>query len=560
MLRRSVCCLDGPNIIGGRVQGLPGTMRSVIQPCLAENVLREAAAVRKRIADLTEMNTADDDGKTTYKPTLPRAWVKAPLSRLSTSLSRRDWFRLMQFNIMTDAWNKIETGTEIKRTATTTTPVQGVQVHVPGFTRSGEDPDAFVSYDPSLDTEVPPFLQPDFKRAYLVNEIRYYDPDIVCLQEVNRSFFNNVLWKYVRYCGYGTLYQSSRGYKVRALRKGDDPNQARHKGKIEEGEDIGNVVLFHKGRFVPILMPGKDLVQHFHFAHIVSMRDKVTNMTLNVACIQFTAGDSQEAMQIRLHEARQTIQILDALNRNDADRAHMSNVICGDLNNIDDEEACVQFIRERLFSTYDVVGGPRWTAWFHQDQKGNAKYQKYYDSNRECFEQCSAAKRAERAMAKYAKTRERISVKGETTASVSAELVNEKNSDESMDMEQKNIHKQGIIHDKKHKNKKKEVQPQENKKKEETKREDEGEKEQDALAVKKEVMKKKGIISRTQDFIFYDPQTLALHQVLDVPEEKLINEQQLLPCSNHPSHHIHLVIDVSFNDVHPDVGSKSLKD
>ncbi|ORC91248.1 uncharacterized protein TM35_000062530 [Trypanosoma theileri] len=556
MLRRSVCCLDGSNVIGGPVQGLTGGMRSLIQPCLAENILREAAAARLRSVELTEMRPAE--GNSIYKPTLPRAWVKAPLSRLSTSLSRRDWFRLMQFNIMTDAWNGVQTEKEkeiISTSTSSTTPVQGVQVYIPGFTRSGEDPDAFLPYDPSIDTEVPPFLQPDFKRAYLVNEIRYYDPDIVSLQEVNRSFFNNVLWKYIRYCGYGTLYQSSRGYKVRALRKGDDPKQTRHKGKIDEREDIGNVILFHKGRFVPILMPGKDLGQHFHFAHIVSMRDKVTNMTLNVACIQFTAGDSQEAKQIRLHEARQTMQILDALNRNDADRAHMSNVICGDFNNIDEEEDCVQFMRERLFSTYDVVGGPRWTTWFHEDKKANVKYQKYYAANRNCYEECSASKRAEREMAKYAKTRERISVKKEEMkSSISAKLVNEKDSDASIDRGEKKEKKE------------EEVQSQQKEEKEETtKRKDEGEKQhqqqqEDALAVRKEIMKERGVIFRTQDFIFYDPQTLALHQVLDIPEEIHINEEQLLPCSNHPSHHIHLVIDVSFTDVHPDVGSKSLKD
>ncbi|RNF10433.1 hypothetical protein TraAM80_01606 [Trypanosoma rangeli] len=130
----------------------------------------------------------------------------------------------MQFNMMTGAWSL---GAKAEEVATT--PAHGVQPRVPGFTRAGADPDGYYPYDPSLDTELPPFLQPDFRGAYLVNEIRYYNPDIVCLQEVNRVFFNDALWKYIRHCGYGTLYQSSRGYKVGALRQGDDPLLPRRK-------------------------------------------------------------------------------------------------------------------------------------------------------------------------------------------------------------------------------------------------------------------------------------------------------------------------------------------
>ncbi|RNF11504.1 uncharacterized protein Tco025E_06649 [Trypanosoma conorhini] len=535
MLRRSAFRLDtGPAVTGGPVQGLRGGVRSMIQPCLAENVLSETAEVRRRIAALVDMDPGEE--KTAYKPPLPRNWVKAPLSRLSTAASRRDWFRLMQFNMMADAWSPGGTAEEAA-----TTPVHGVQARVPGFTRPGADPDAYYPYDPSLDKELPPFLQPEFRRAYLVNEIRYYDPDIVCLQEVNRLFFNDVLWRYIRYCGYGTLYQSSRGYKVRALRQGDDPLLPRHKGKIAAAEDIGNVVLFHKGRFVPILMPGKDLVQHLHFAHFVAMRDKITNMTLNVICVQYTAGESEEAAQIRLHEARQTLQVLDALNRNDIDRAHMTNVICGDFNNIHDEEACVQLMRERFFSTHDVVGGPRWTTWFHEDAQASARYQKYYASNRECFEGTSAAKRAQREVAKYSR-KPRSSSSRTVTSADDAGVEVAAGAETAV------------------------AQAEEREPRQTAEAETEAgtaageEQRQDALAVQKQTLKARGVIYRTQDFVFYDPQTLALHQVLDVPEETHINEQQLLPCGNHPSHHLHLVLDVSFTDVFPDVAMKSLKD
>ncbi|ESL11591.1 hypothetical protein TRSC58_00654 [Trypanosoma rangeli SC58] len=543
MFRRNVFRLDtGPAITGGPVHALRGGVRSMIRPCLAENVLSETAEAQRRIAALVGMDP--DKGNSAYKPPLPRNWVKAPLSRLSTAASRRDWFRLMQFNMMTDAWSL---GAKAEEAATT--PVHGVQPRVPGFTRAGADPDGYYPYDPSLDTELPPFLQPDFRRAYLVNEIRYYDPDIVCLQEVNRVFFNDVLWKYIRYCGYGTLYQSSRGYKVRALRQGDDPLLPRHKGKIAVTEDIGNVVLFHKGRFVPILMPGKDLVQHLHFAHFVAMRDKITNMTLNVACVQYTAGESEEAAQIRLHEARQTLQVLDALNRNDIDRAHMTNVICGDFNNVHDEEACVQLMRGRFFSTHDVVGGPRWTTWFHEDAQGSARYQKYYACNRECFESTDAARRAQREVAKYARK-----PSGGSKMATSADRAEvEAATGDTTELARGQAEYRELKPATEKERKKEDGE-------EETGAGQEQEQRQDALEVRKHTLKARGVIYRTQDFVFYEPQSLALHQVLDVPEDTHINEQQLLPCGNHPSHHIHLAVDVSFTDVSPDVAMKSLKD
>nr|CCC92720.1 conserved hypothetical protein [Trypanosoma congolense IL3000] len=536
MLRSSFPRLDGSMVTGNQVKGLTGHMRSLIKPCIAERVLHDVAVMRQRLAEVVEVGA--EDPTAAYKPLIPREWVKAPLSALSTSATRRDWFRLMQFNVMTDAWNR--TGA----TSRTATPVHGVQPWVPGFTRPNTDPNSFCAYDSDLDVEVPPFLRQDLKRAYLVNEICYYDPDIVCLQEVNRIFFNDTLSKYIRYRGYGALYQSSRGYNVRALRKGDDPALLRHKGKIEEGEDIGNVVLFHKGRFVPILMPGKDLVQHLHFAHIVAMRDRVTNMTLNVACVQFTAGDSSEAVQIRLHEAKQVIQVLNALNRNDTDRAHMTNVVCGDFNNVDDEEACVQFLREQFFSMYDVVGGPRWTAWFHEDVKGSDLYKKYYDCNRAGYFATNATKRAEREVERFIRLRN-------TGVCCHKTEGGDRNDGAPKATPETHHQPSSVVHDGGGY-----VGPSPSV--EEEPRRDEAR--LDALVAQRQALRSSGIIKRTQDFMLYDPATLALHQVLDVPEDDKINEQQLLPCSSHPSHHLHLVADVSFTDVFPDVGSKSLRD
>ncbi|RNF10434.1 hypothetical protein TraAM80_01607 [Trypanosoma rangeli] len=126
-------------------------------------------------------------------------------------------------------------------------------------------------------------------------------------------------------------------------------------------------------------------------------------MTLNVACVQYTAGESEEAAQSCLHESHQTLQVLDALNCNDVDRVHMTNVICGDFNNVHDEDACVQLMRELFFFTHNIVGGPRWATWLNKDTQASARYQKYYACNCECFESTNAARRAQREVAKYAR-------------------------------------------------------------------------------------------------------------------------------------------------------------
>jgi hypothetical protein len=76
---------------------------------------------------------------------------------------------------------------------------------------------------------------------------------------------------------------------------------------------------------------------------------------------------------------------------------------------------------------------------------------------------------------------------------------------------------------------------------------------QDVLVLAKEAMLKRGVVKRTQDYIFYQPEKLALHKVLDVPEDAEIDSEALLPSSKHCSHHIPLVVDVSWVDRNPPV-------
>ncbi|EPY32087.1 hypothetical protein AGDE_08872 [Angomonas deanei] len=344
----------GSHVGGGRVASIgkyAGSAKKVIKPSITDNKINEDAIQIK----MSTLLAKEINYSTEIEPPLPRKWMRAPLSSLSTATTRRDWFRFMSFNMMTDRWGKTHP----------TTPVCGAKVRVPSFTRQDPtsiDADAFVDYDETLGDELPHFLEPSFRREHLVRLLRSYDPDVVCLNEVNRTFFNDEMWKYVRFLGYGNMYQSSRGSGVKALRKGDDPAAPRNAGKIAEEEDIGNVILFHKGRFVPILIHGVDLGRSFHFAHFTSLRDKVTNLNLVIACVQFTAGDTSAAVETRLHEAKQTLRILEGMQKNDADRSHMSAVICGDLNNQSDDEPCVEVLRERF--------SPRTTWW--EDPDGRA--------------------------------------------------------------------------------------------------------------------------------------------------------------------------------------------
>ncbi|KAG5488075.1 hypothetical protein LSCM1_08139 [Leishmania martiniquensis] len=552
MIRQCLALLnDSPLVSGGPVMGLmQGTgNRTAIHPSISDAQITQSALEVKMSSLLArEMQTKATEAE--REPPLKRKWVKAPISQLSTSLSRRDWFRLMSFNMMTDAWGPSRT-----------TPVEAVRVRVPQFTRNPEcsDPDAFCDYDPLIDKEVPPFLSPVHRRQHLVELLRCYDPDIVCLNEVNRTFFDTDMWRYVRFLGYGTLYQSSRGARVRALRKGDNAAAPSHQGKIAEGEDIGNVLLFHKSRFFPLMMPGRDIGQRFHFAHFAGMRDKVTNMTLYVACVQLTAGATAEAADVRLHEARQVLTILDALARNDTDRSHQSHIVCGDLNNRTDNEPCVELLRDRFFSTHDLIGGPRWTTWHYRDDARAAAYKVYYAKNVEEAHRSDMAYKAEEEIQRFRRkdadayhgvfskvrlvrdeivARARKTQPGEPSVAkatpeaarpplVDAAAVSTAAAASFPVPEPAALNDATVT---------------------------------DQLALLKKSREENGVTYNTQDFIFYDPSTLALHQVLDLPEDEEVNEAQLFPNHKLPSHHLPLLIDISWTETFPDVAARTLKE
>jgi hypothetical protein len=73
----------------------------------------------------------------------------------------------------------------------------------------------------------------------------------------------------------------------------------------------------------------------------------------------------------------------------------------------------------------------------------------------------------------------------------------------------------------------------------------------DKLELRSEIQKREGVVQRTQDFIFHNPERLAVIQLLDTPDEAQIDPLQLLPSRIHPSHHVPLMVDMSFNDTDP---------
>eukprot|EP00331_Platyophrya_macrostoma_P022039 CAMPEP_0176440906 /NCGR_PEP_ID=MMETSP0127-20121128/20866_1 /TAXON_ID=938130 /ORGANISM="Platyophrya macrostoma, Strain WH" /LENGTH=564 /DNA_ID=CAMNT_0017825553 /DNA_START=121 /DNA_END=1815 /DNA_ORIENTATION=- len=545
---------------------------------------KKSASALSVLGKAAELLTAKDaaraeehprDREFTYKPTLPRDWVRAPVSVLSTAASRRDWFRVMQFNMMVDDVTDFSPYSSSSSSASSssasaphrTTPVLKLDYRIPSFTRpsatdaaaaNGSSP--WVTYDPTIDTQVPPFLDFSFRRKYLVNEVRYYDPDLICLNEVNRIHFNGDLWRYLRSQGYGSLYSSSRGYQVRCLRSKENPNVRGNESKIPEYDDIGNAIFFHKARFVPQLMGGAELPNHLHFAQFCALKDKVSNMTVVVANVQFTLGDTEEAMCIRKHEAEMTMKVIRAICKEGVDRAHSTVMVVGDFNCSHEEEPCVEVVRKQLFSSYDLVGGPRWTTWCHG--KEGVKPNSYYEHNKRGWEESDVSRakllsqidevrrrEQDRILARSARSGASLSsaatfggdnVGGSAAA---AKKIVKRFEERIVDEKYPWLSETRVVE--------REVEL--------TPEEATHVAQKDDIAIQRDLQLSQGIIKRTQDFIFYDPHTVALHQVLDTPDEGLIDETQMLPCTKHPSHHVPLMVDISFNDVMPDVGAISTR-
>lgn len=476
-----------------------------------------------------------------YVPPLHREWKKAPANRLTTERTKAEWFRFMQFNMMTDQW------TPEKGTGALTTPVSDIDVKIPSFARpehlrpkvseeevseggdsSSTQPEVF-SYDPVIDTELPPFLNWDHRMKHFINEVRHYDPDIICLNELNKVHFTTTMWPHIRYEGYGGLYVSSRGRKVKTLKAIDDPNRTRHLGKVTPHEDIGNAIFFHRSRFVPMMLPGPETPRHLHFGIFAALRDTITNLEVFVANLQLTPGSTKEAVLLREHECKAAMVVMDAITSNNSSRSHGTVIVCGDLNNVTDDEPCVEMLRERFYNTYDVAGGPRWTAWYHQ--KSDAP-NKYYETNLGMKKVVDGTARQEKLtdatiMPQHMKNLVMGPGKAKRLAEIEADKAARKKAEAD-------ALREPVIP----------LDPS---------------KTEDALVLSKVLELQKGIVHRTQDFIFYDPSRVGLLQVLDVPSDDQVDQKTLFPNRKNPSHHVPLMVDLAFHDINPDVLIDSLK-
>ena len=499
----------------------------IIQKKLKE--LGITRTVGESVELVTKPLSQDEDAA--YEPPLKRKWLPGPLSRLSTAHSRRDWFRLMTHNMMVDNWTHHpldETSRALldmrdpKLTHFRTTPVSEVRPHIPKFARDGAletDPE-FVPFDPALDgTDPPPFLSNSFRALHLHNEVKFYKPDILCLNEVQREFAHSYLWRSLRPLGYGMYFNSSRGHSVHGATRG--ALLTRRTKRVPLAEDIGNCVFYHKGRFCPFFRG--DLPQ-LHTVSVMSMRDKVTQMQIMLACVQLTAGSDAEAIEQRKHEASQILRLIDLLWTNDVDRFHATTVICGDLNNVTDDEPCVEIFRSRLFSCYDIAGGPRWTAWYHE---GSSEMNKYADkalSMRE-HELYTAS-----GLTRPSEIRQFIKppIPGTRPTNVFQPEEPKQQRNLTKVLERKPLTQEELS----------ELSKQI----------------PDKLQLRNEIQKRQGVVQRTQDFVFHNPELLALVQLLDTPSEEQIDPIQLMPCRINPSHHIPLVVDLAFNNQNPVAG------
>lgn len=490
----------------------------------------------------------DDDPKKGYVPPLRREWKDAPTNLLATSTSRADWFRFMQYNIMADSY------TPDPKTGHTTTPITDVDVKIPAFLRKStllpsadgdkqveeesamftqeeDDPNAVVSYSPKFDKDLPPFLDFEFRMKHFMNEVRHYDPDIICVNELNKMHFMKTMWKAIRYEGYGGLYVSSRGARVKTLKAIDRVGAKIHAGKVDPHEDIGNAVFFHRSRFVPMMLPGPETPRHLYYAHFNALRDTITNMEVFLMCLQLTPGNTKEAVKLREHELKSALIILDSILMHNSSRSHGSVIVCGDLNNMVDDEPCVTILRERLYSAYDVVGGPAWTAWYHQHTDAPNKY--YPGKLQAMRDNDGTHKSQQRTTATEMPDHMRKLAMGptkskqyETSAAIEAKKA---------ELAEAKLREPVIP-------------PIDN-----------GKPIVDALVQHKAIELSKGIVHRTQDFIFYDPGRCGLIRVLDVPDDSQVDQNTLFPNRVNPSHHIPLIADFAFHESTPDVLLDSLK-
>lgn len=551
-----------------------------------------------------------DAYKPTYQPQYERParqWVSGQITAATTVATRREWFRIMQWNIMTDS-------------LTLRTPPP------PRSARNVEELEAMQRGEIAVEQEPPmratavanirtPLTRADVEWEHracrIVDEVLFQDPDLLVLNEVNRANFDQTLWRMLRSQGYGALYVSSR--LDRALKSPMDNPQARdvknpHLGKLRYEEDVGNAIFYHKGRFFPLLMPGSETPKSIPYLNITGLRDRVTNLTTLVVAVQFTAGDGPAAVAARELEARGTLRVLEAVQRNAVERGFAGTIIAGDFNNSDYDEPCVNIFQDKYSSAMDLIGGARWTTWYrtHVDQPWSEQrhlHPEWQKRNHDAHElearavqervQAVLKKRAERkriaegsnnssggapttddagaaaTIAASSSSAEDTKSNNEpatadsatTTAAAAAPAAAVAADDAAEDAPivapqrfRRGSNSGPVMSSSATTNDNADANNKLNNNDsvaavpnglEAIRALAEREK-ADALA-----LRAKGIVKRTSDFIFFDDSMLTTLRVLDTPADAEVDENVLLPDHRVPSHHVPLVVDMCWNTFAP---------
>ena len=436
----------------GAASGLSGVVNDDKRPAVCSTIPSSHLAAASPLTAIRAPG-AKAPTEDMYVPPLvsSREWVHAAPNPLSTVATRRDWFRVMSINMMCDSITQFDSFNMLKN--------KKEKVVCPPITR-------VLCPAKTLD-EFDQVMSWDFRFKRLVDQIRFYDPDIVCMNEVNRVHMRESLWIALRKLGYGGTFTSRRVEPCLAYK--EDPFIPGNEKKSPFESDVGNATFFHKGRFYPLLQPGAECPKNIPFVNITGLADRVTNCTVMLNNVNFSEGSSIEDVKKREHQAQLLLVMIGRETKQQTQQDTLAVMVLGDFNNNTPEEPCVATFRDLYHSAYDVVGGPPWTAWYHD---------------------------------------QRLKDDAELAAGCDASQPRPSTTDDSLAV-LRDSHSTPL--------------------------------EETHLA-----LRKRGIIKKTSDYIFFDNKKFSLLQVLDVPSEESV-DSLLLPNHQHPSHHISLVADFAWN-------------
>ena len=532
-------------------------------PKAGEFVRRE---ILLRQAKLREASELPESAYKAEHEQYRRNWVSAGPVPMTTVATRRERFRIMQWNVLTDSYTKHK----IKW-------------------REEEEEDSYF-YTTPFSTVCPRLPDEDMRWSrrcpMIVDEILTYDPDVVMINELNKQHFDKSMWRMMRSNGYGCFYTSSRLKKAATKTQHEDPVVGHHFGRIPYEEDVGNAIFYHKGRFTATAVPGYDgIPKRIPYFNLSGLTDRVTGMCLLACTVHFTAGHTKKAVEARETEARGLLKFIKHWNTNNLSRSHNGLLIAGDFNNVSFDEPCVALMNEaKLVSAYDLVGGPAWTSWYHTDKETPWVDQRHGDTTwerrntfRQVFENKPIIAGVRRRMVERLQEKRSLQAahsEFERSIKMQSQELAKKKAMKTTETQSSNADHSSVIDDIEDVELKREMAQMEcgdvNKPRGDTEimvKQQESTALEEILnggdknvpmktpAVRK--MLSDGIVKRTNHFMFFDPGRLSVTSVLDMPKDEDIladgKKEGLLPSHKCPSHQIPLVAEFAWNTFDPEL-------